>query len=260
MKKRRENIRPLDNLTGTIEDGFNKPNKQKRKINADVGKLKVDINIDWNVVGGLKGHVMKLKEMILLPLLYPEEFDNFKIQPPRGVLFHGPPGTGKTLVARVLAAEASKQGKKISFYMRKGADVLSKWVGEAERQLPLLFSEAHKNQPSIIFFDEIDGLAPVRSSRQDQIHSSIVSTLLALMDGLDKRGQIVIIGATNRIDSIDPALRRPGRFDRELAFNLPSRGARKQIFEIHTKDWKPKPNVKIIESLASRSAGFCGAT
>ena len=131
-------------------------------------------------------------------------------------------GTGKTLVARALANECSHGERKVAFFMRKGADCLSKWVGESERQLRLLFDQAYQMRPSIIFFDEIDGLAPVRSSRQDQIHSSIVSTLLALMDGLDNRGEIVIIGATNRLDSIDPALRRPGRFDREFLFPLPS--------------------------------------
>ncbi|XP_043922112.1 ATPase family AAA domain-containing protein 2 [Protopterus annectens] len=141
----------------------------------------------------------------------------------RGCLFYGPPGTGKTLVARALANECSIGDRRVSFFMRKGADCLSKWVGESERQLRLLFDQAYSLRPSIIFFDEIDGLAPVRSSRQDQIHSSIVSTLLALMDGLDSRGEVVVIGATNRLDSIDPALRRPGRFDREFLFNLPDR-------------------------------------
>ena len=129
----------------------------------------------------------------------------------------------------------------IAFFMRKGADCLSKWVGEAERQLRLLFEEAKNQQPSIIFFDEIDGLAPVRSSKQDQIHASIVSTLLALMDGMDGRGQVIVIGATNRPDAIDPALRRPGRFDREFDrefyFPLPSLEAREKILGIMTKKW-----------------------
>jgi SpoVK/Ycf46/Vps4 family AAA+-type ATPase len=121
--------------------------------------------------------------------------------------------------------------------MRKGADCLSKWVGEAERQLRLLFDEARACQPSIIFFDEIDGLAPVRSSKQDQVHASIVSTLLALMDGMDGRGQVVVIGATNRPDAIDPALRRPGRFDREFYFPLPDARARERIVRIMTRKW-----------------------
>lgn len=146
--------------------------------------------------------------------------------------------------------------------MRKGADILSKWVGEAERQLRLLFEEAKNQQPSIIFFDEIDGLAPVRSSKQDQIHASIVSTLLALMDGMDGRGQVVVIGATNRPDAIDPALRRPGRFDREFYFPLPSLEARERILHIMTKKWagwddeKGEDNCK---GLAKLTKGYGGA-
>lgn len=132
-------------------------------------------------------------------------------------------------------------------------------VGEAERQLKLLFEQAHAMQPSIIFFDEIDGLAPVRSSRQDQIHSSIVSTLLALMDGLDSRGQVIVIGATNRVDAIDPALRRPGRFDRELMFSLPNKFARRTILDIHTRHWQPRPEANFLHSIADRCVGYCGA-
>eukprot|EP00795_Rhopilema_esculentum_P007509 gene7509-13289_t len=190
---------------------------------ADVDPMSIDKGVTFESVGGLDKHIQSLKEMIVFPLLYPEVFEKFKIAPPRGVLFYGPPGTGKTLVARALANECSSEGHKVAFFMRKGADCLSKWVGESERQLRLLFDQAYSMRPSIIFFDEIDGLAPVRSTRQDQIHSSIVSTLLALMDGLDSRGEVVVIGATNRIDSIDPALRRPGRFDREFLFTLPNR-------------------------------------
>ncbi|MBA0764609.1 hypothetical protein Gotri_013940, partial [Gossypium trilobum] len=140
-----------------------------------------------------------------------------------------------------------------------GADVLSKWVGEAERQLKLLFEEAQRNQPSIIFFDEIDGLAPVRSSKQEQIHNSIVSTLLALMDGLDSRGQVVLIGATNRIDAIDGALRRPGRFDREFNFPLPGCEARAEILDIHTRKWKQPPSKELKMELAASCVGYCGA-
>src|ERR1700740_2667607 len=126
--------------------------------------------------------IKSLKEMVLLPLLYPEIYSRFKITPPRGVLFYGPPGTGKTLLARALATSCSTQNQKVAFFMRKGADCLSKWVGEAGRQLGLLFEEAKAWQPSIIFFDEIDGLAPIRSSKSEQVHASVVSTLLALMD------------------------------------------------------------------------------
>uniref|UniRef100_A0A8D3CCD9 ATPase family AAA domain-containing protein 2 n=1 Tax=Scophthalmus maximus TaxID=52904 RepID=A0A8D3CCD9_SCOMX len=226
---------------------------------ADVDPMNLDSSVKFDNVGGLSNHIQSLKEMVVFPLLYPEIFEKFKIQPPRGCLFYGPPGTGKTLVARALANECSQGDRKVSFFMRKGADCLSKWVGESERQLRLLFDQAYLMRPSIIFFDEIDGLAPVRSSRQDQIHSSIVSTLLALMDGLDSRGEIVVIGATNRLDSIDPALRRPGRFDREFLFNLPGKKARKHILEIHTRDWIPKLAEPFVDELAEKCVGYCGA-
>ncbi|KFQ15141.1 ATPase family AAA domain-containing protein 2, partial [Leptosomus discolor] len=236
--------------------------KDRMKIGAslaDVDPMQIDCSVRFDGVGGLSDHISALKEMVVFPLLYPEVFERFKIQPPRGCLFYGPPGTGKTLVARALANECSQGDRRIAFFMRKGADCLSKWVGESERQLRLLFDQAYQMRPSIIFFDEIDGLAPVRSSKQDQIHSSIVSTLLALMDGLDSRGEIVVIGATNRLDSIDPALRRPGRFDREFLFGLPNKEARKEIFKIHTRDWTPKPLDTFLEELAEKCVGYCGA-
>ncbi|KAF2021953.1 AAA-domain-containing protein [Aaosphaeria arxii CBS 175.79] len=232
---------------------------QDKKALADSDPLGVDPTVNFDGVGGLDDHINKLKEMVMLPLLYPEVFQRFKITPPRGVLFHGPPGTGKTLLARALASSVSSHGQKVTFYMRKGADALSKWVGEAERQLRLLFEEARKTQPSIIFFDEIDGLAPVRSSKQEQIHASIVATLLALMDGMDGRGQVIVIGATNRPDSVDPALRRPGRFDREFYFPLPNLSGRRAIIDIHTKNWEPplKPSMK--DQLADLTKGYGGA-
>ncbi|KAI0078819.1 AAA-domain-containing protein [Panus rudis PR-1116 ss-1] len=229
---------------------------------ADADPLGVNQNVSFDEVGGLDEHINSLKEMTLLPLLYPEVFQRFNVTPPRGVLFHGPPGTGKTLLARALAASCRSNGKGISFFMRKGADCLSKWVGEAERQLRLLFEEARNQQPSIIFFDEIDGLAPVRSSKQDQIHASIVSTLLALMDGMDGRGQVVVIGATNRPDAIDPALRRPGRFDREFYFPLPGVEARERILRIMTRKWAGWEDEKGEENckgLAQLTKGYGGA-
>ncbi|KZT35228.1 AAA-domain-containing protein [Sistotremastrum suecicum HHB10207 ss-3] len=231
---------------------------------ADSDPLGVNPNVTFDSVGGLAAHIAQLKEMTLLPLLYPEVFQRFGLIPPRGVLFHGPPGTGKTLLARALASSCRSGGRSITFFMRKGADILSKWVGEAERQLRLLFEEARNSQPSIIFFDEIDGLAPVRSSKQDQIHASIVSTLLALMDGMDGRGQVIVIGATNRPDAIDPALRRPGRFDREFYFPLPSLSARERILEINTSSWEgwEAGNEKAVgmrKELAKLTKGYGGA-
>lgn len=227
---------------------------------SDLDPMSIDSEVGFDKVGGLGPHLQSLKEMVLFPMLYPEVFTKFDIAPPKGVIFYGPPGTGKTLVARALANECRKGANKVAFFMRKGADCLSKWVGESERQLRLLFDQAYQMRPSIIFFDEIDGLAPARSSKQDQIHASIVSTLLALMDGLDSRGEVVVIGATNRLDTIDPALRRPGRFDRELRFSLPDRNARKQILDIHTDKWEEnKPTEETICDIADATSGFCGA-
>lgn len=397
---------------------------------APIEPIQVDLNLSWEDVGGLDHHVRALKEMVFLPLMYPEVFEKFHMEAPKGVLFYGPPGTGKTLCARALAASCGgdpdsspdpntgvkkaaftgnksaspevvvppsqgdasapngeqkgtadvemtditpkdnvvlqpmqgaeagqlqsdskmeaaasdhvqqagdviqdvtvrdegvqdgtvqdgalqngavqngpvqneavgnvnvvseakaiervtregqsaanpksrteapqlesvekpiKKKTRVAFFMRNGADCLSKWVGEAERQLRMTFEAAKRHQPSIIFFDEIDGLAPVRSSRQDQIHSSIVSTLLGLMDGLDSRGKIVVIGATNRVDAIDPALRRPGRFDRELIFTLPNLTARRKILGIHTEKWKPQPKSEVLDAVAKATVGYCGA-
>lgn len=227
---------------------------------SDIDPMTVDRSVGFDQVGGLGHHIQSLKEVVLFPMLYPEVFSKFNINPPKGVVFYGPPGTGKTLVARALANECRRGANKVAFFMRKGADCLSKWVGESERQLRLLFDQAYAMRPSIIFFDEIDGLAPVRSSKQDQIHASIVSTLLALMDGLDGRGEVVVIGATNRLDSLDPALRRPGRFDRELRFSLPDLNARRQILEIHTSKWEEnKPATETLDSIAEKTSGYCGA-
>ncbi|KAG0338514.1 ATPase AAA domain-containing protein 2B [Podila humilis] len=226
---------------------------------ADTDPLAVGNSVDFGKVGGLDHHIKSLKEMVILPLLYPEVYSHFQMMPPRGVLFHGPPGTGKTLLARALASSCSTETQKVAFFMRKGADCLSKWVGEAERQLRLLFEEARAWQPSIIFFDEIDGLCPVRSSKQEQIHASIVSTMLALMDGLDERGQVIVIGATNRIDAIDPALRRPGRFDREFYFPLPNEAARRSIIDINTCGWTPPLDEKFKDELAKLTTRYCGA-
>jgi len=252
-------VKPINLTDLGIYDEKAAPEYQAQHMRSDSTAVKISADMDWSHIGGVKGHIQKLKEMILLPLIYPSEFKKFKITPPRGVIFHGPPGTGKTLMARILASEASKHGKQVSFYMRKGADCLSKWIGEAEKELRKVFETALKSSPAIIFFDEIDGLAPVRSSSQDHVHTSIVSTLLALMDGLDDRGHVVVIGATNRIDSLDPALRRPGRFDRELLFSHPSREARESILRIHTRSWDPVLSDTLIGRLAERTPGFCGA-
>ncbi|XP_039271932.2 ATPase family AAA domain-containing protein 2B-like isoform X1 [Styela clava] len=260
MARARNQCLPINMTSKDIrKHSFARDRKMLNQSIADIDPMTLDSSITFSSVGGHTKHIRALKEMVVFPLLYPEVFEKFSITPPRGCLFYGPPGTGKTLMARALANECSTDGKRVSFFMKKGADCLSKWIGESERQLRVLFDQAYQMRPSIIFFDEIDGLAPVRSSRQDQIHSSIVSTLLALMDGLDSRGEIIVIGATNRIDSIDPALRRPGRFDREFLFPLPDKSAREAILQIHTKSWNPRLKQSFIDYLATKTVGYCGA-
>lgn len=218
-------------------------------------------NVDFSKVGGLSQHIKLLRELIIVPLLYGDVYMNLNINAPRGLLFYGPPGTGKTLVAGALANELNSEsrGNKVTFFQRKGADILDKWVGESERKLRDLFDKASKHRPSIIFFDEIDGLAPERSQKNDQVHCSVVATLLALMDGLDNMPGVIVIGATNRIDAIDPALRRPGRFDRELYFPLPNSQARKEILQVHMQTWKHKPGQEFINRLAELTTGYCGS-
>ncbi|XP_064559281.1 ATPase family AAA domain-containing protein 2-like [Zonotrichia leucophrys gambelii] len=265
IQKKKRNLRRLMNRSLLVSfqkcasTGADKDTMKTGGSLADMEQMQIDGSVQFDGVGGLADHISSLKEMVIFPLLYPEIFERLKIEPPRGCLFYGPPGTGKTLLARALANECSQGDMRVTFFMRKGAECLSKWIGESERQLRTLFEEAYQMRPSIIFFDEIDALAPVRSSKQDQIHSSIVGTLLALMDGLASRGEVVVIGATNRLDSIDPALRRPGRFEREFRFSLPNKEARKEIFKIHTRDWKPKPSDHLLEELAEECVGYCGA-
>lgn len=213
----------------------------------------------WESVAGLQNVVQCMKEVVILPLLYPGCFDSLGITPPRGVLLHGYPGTGKTLVVRALVGACARGGKRIAYFARKGADCLGKYVGDAERQLRLLFQVAEQCQPSVIFFDEIDGLAPKRSRQQDQTHSSVVSTLLALMDGLKPRGSIIVIGATNRPEDLDPALRRPGRFDREIYFPLPSVKDREAILHVHTRKWPKPASQHVLSRVAQQTPGYAGA-
>ncbi|KAJ3670618.1 hypothetical protein LUZ60_008044 [Juncus effusus] len=220
----------------------------------------------WESVAGLKDVINCMKEVVILPLLYPEIFTSLNLDPPKGVLLHGYPGTGKTLIVRALIGALSRGDKKIAYFARKGADCLGKYVGDSERQLRLLFQLAEKSQPSIIFFDEIDGLAPCRSKRQDQTHNSVVATLLSLMDGLKSRGSVIVIGSTNRPESVDPALRRPGRFDREIYFPLPSKEDRVSILNLHTKNWPNYDDISdrnvrndVISYVADRTVDYSGA-
>ncbi|KAI0232502.1 TAT-binding protein-like protein 7, AAA ATPase [Massospora cicadina] len=208
-------------------------------------------------VGGLSKQINRVKESIVLPLLYPKFCASYNITSSRGILFYGPPGTGKTLLARALAHECSDEAMPIAFFHFNSADILSKWVGEAESRIRAIFEAARVWQPSLLFFDEIDGLAPARIDN-DRPSASLVSALLASIDGFTNLGRVLVVGSTNRLDAIDPALRRPGRFDQELLFPLPTESARKDILEITTRKWNQSLSLSS-DRLAKLTSGFCGA-
>lgn len=217
--------------------------------------------IGFDQIAGVDEYLVQLREMIILPLVHPELFGRIGVQPPRGVLFHGPPGTGKTLLARILASACSKAaGRPVAFFHRNGSECLSKWIGEAEQNLAKLFKQARQQAPAIIFFDEIDGMAPDRSGvrAQDQSHISLVSMLLSLMDGLEDRGSVVVIGATNRLEAVDPALRRPGRFDKEFYFGLPDEPTRLAVLRICMQALGPL-DAGLLAAVARETDGYSGA-
>jgi transitional endoplasmic reticulum ATPase len=209
--------------------------------------------ITYEDIGGLDREIAKVREMIELPLKHPEIFERLGIEAPKGVLLHGPPGTGKTLLAKAVANETNA-----SFYHIGGPEIMSKFYGESEERLREIFKEAQENAPSIIFIDEIDSIAPKREEVSGDVEKRIVSQLLTIMDGLESRGKIVVIGATNRVNALDPALRRPGRFDREIEIGLPDRNGRLQVLHIHTRGMPLSDDVKL-EAIADRAHGFVGA-
>ncbi|HEU0144610.1 MAG TPA: AAA family ATPase, partial [Nitrososphaera sp.] len=186
--------------------------------------------VSYEDIGGLRNEVQKVREMIELPLRHPEIFDRIGIEAPKGVLLHGPPGTGKTLLAKAVANETNA-----NFYSISGPEIMSKFYGESEERLREVFKEAEENAPSIIFIDEIDSIAPKREEVSGDVEKRVVSQLLTLMDGIQSRGKLVVIGATNRPNAIDPALRRPGRFDREMDIGIPDEQGRLDILLIHTR-------------------------
>jgi len=192
--------------------------------------------VTYEDIGGLKEELQKVREIIELPLKYPELFQRLGIEPPKGVLLHGPPGTGKTLIAKAVANEIGA-----SFYTINGPEIMSKFYGESEQRLREIFEEAKENSPSIIFIDEIDAVAPRRDEVTGEVERRVVAQLLTLMDGLEERGQVVVIGATNRIDAVDPALRRPGRFDREIEIGVPDREGRFEVLQVHTRNMPLEP-------------------
>lgn len=209
--------------------------------------------IGYDDIGGCRKQLAQIREMIELPLRHPQLFKNLGIKPPRGVLLFGPPGSGKTLIARAIANETGA-----FFFLINGPEIMSKMAGEAEGNLRKAFEEAEKNAPAIIFIDEIDSIAPKRDKTNGEVEKRIVSQLLTLMDGLKGRGQLVIIGATNRPNSIDPALRRFGRFDRELDIGVPDETGRMEVLRIHTKNMKLSEDVDLAK-VAKDSHGYVGA-
>jgi len=210
-------------------------------------------SITYEDIGGIRNEIARVREMIELPLRHPELFKRLGVEAPKGVLLYGPPGTGKTLLARAVANETNA-----NFYSIGGPEIMSKYYGESEEKLRNVFEQAEKNAPSIIFIDEIDSIAPKREEVSGEVERRIVAQLLSLMDGLKSRGKVVVIGATNRVNAIDPALRRPGRFDRELEIGVPDREGRLEILQIHTRGMPLAKDVNL-EKLADISHGFVGA-
>jgi transitional endoplasmic reticulum ATPase len=209
--------------------------------------------VSYEDIGGLRNEVQKVREMIELPLRHPEIFERIGIEAPKGVLLHGPPGTGKTLLAQAVANETNA-----NYYSIAGPEIMSKFYGESEERLRDTFKQAQDNAPSIIFIDELDSIAPKRDEVSGDVEKRIVSQLLTIMDGLEARGKVVVIGATNRVNSIDPALRRPGRFDREIEIGIPDEEGRLDILHIHTRGMPLTDDVKL-EYFAKITHGFVGA-
>ena len=209
--------------------------------------------VTYEDIGGLENEIKMVREMIELPLKHPELFERLGIEAPKGVLLHGPPGTGKTLLAKAVANETNA-----NFYSLSGPEIMSKYYGESEENLRNVFKEAQENAPSIIFIDEIDSIAPKREEVHGEVERRVVAQLLALMDGLEERGKVVVIGATNRINAIDPALRRPGRFDREIEIGIPDKKGRKEILHIHTRGMPLAKDVDL-DKIAEMTHGYSGA-
>ncbi len=209
--------------------------------------------VTYEDIGGLGRELQHIREMIELPLKHPELFDRLGIEAPKGVLLYGPPGTGKTLIARAVATESSAR-----FFSVSGPEIIDKFYGESEAQLRRVFTEAQKHAPSVIFLDEIDAIAPKRSEVIGDVEKRVVGQLLTLMDGLSARGQVVVVGATNLPDALDPALRRPGRFDREVSLHAPDTQGRVDILRIHSRDMPLADDVELAE-LSRITPGFVGA-
>ena len=214
--------------------------------------------ISYEDIGGLRDQLGKVREIIELPLKHPELFERLGIHPPKGVLLYGPPGTGKTLIARAVANESGA-----NFFSINGPEIMSKYYGQSEQKLREIFLKAEESAPSIIFIDEIDSIAPKREEVQGEVERRVVAQLLTLMDGLKERGHVVVIGASNRIDAVDPALRRPGRFDREINIGVPDKNGRKEVLAIHTRGMpmgiSEQEKNEFLDEISEYTYGFVGA-
>ncbi len=242
-----ENLNPSDKVVKITRDTIIKVNKRVAVLNVSGGV------VTYDDVGGLTDEIQRIREMVELPIKHPELFHRLNIDPPKGVLFYGPSGTGKTLMAKAVSQESNA-----NFIIINGPEIMSKFYGASEGRLREIFREAEENAPSIIFIDEIDSIAPKRMDTSGEVERRVVSQLLSLMDGLRGRGEIICIGATNRINSLDEALRRPGRFDREIEFGVPNVKGRKEVFQIHTRGMPLEEDVNLDE-YSEITHGFVGA-
>ena len=242
-----ENLKPSDRIVKVTRDTIIRVNKRVAVLNVSGGV------VTYDDVGGLTDEIQRIREMVELPLKHPELFHRLNIDPPKGVLFYGPSGTGKTLMAKAVSQESSA-----NFITINGPEIMSKFYGASEGRLREIFRDAEENAPSIIFIDEIDSIAPKRMDTSGEVERRVVSQLLSLMDGLRGRGEIICIGATNRINSLDEALRRPGRFDREIEFGVPNVKGRKEIFQIHTRGMPLEEDVDL-DDYSEITHGFVGA-
>ena len=227
---------------------------ESTKAVEDYRIYKADLkNVTYNDIGGLEHPISLLREIVELPIKHPEVFQRLGIEPTRGVLLHGPPGCGKTLLAKAVANESQA-----SFFSIAGPEIMGKFYGESEERLRQIFQQAQKNTPAIIFFDELDALAPHRQKVSGDLEKRVVSQLLTLMDGLKERGKVIVIGATNTIDLVDPALRRPGRFDRKIEIGLPDLEGRLEVLRVHSK-FMPLSEDVDLRAIAVDTKGFSGA-
>ena len=242
-----ENCKPTGKVVKITRDTQIKVNKRVAVLNVSGGV------VTYDDVGGLTEEIQRIREMVELPLKHPELFHRLNIDPPKGVLFYGPSGTGKTLMAKAVSQESNAH-----FITINGPEIMSKFYGASEGRLREIFTDAETNAPSIIFIDEIDSIAPKRVETSGEVERRVVSQLLSLLDGLRGRGEVIVVGATNRINDIDEALRRPGRFDREIEFRVPNANGRKEILQIHTRGMPLESDVDL-EHYAQITYGFVGA-